>query len=324
MSNLVIVALPSEDDYVNKISSEKVAHMTLLFLGEDATKVPNLTGILDFTRHAAEKTINRFGLEVDRRGELGEKKADVLFFSKARWSGYETIRDFRSNLLKDNSIRTAFDMAEQHDEWVPHLTLGYPETPAHPDERDFPGISYVNFDRIAVWFGDFEGIEFPLKAHEWDIDMAMGTSVPFMTATTNKILDEILEHHGVKGQKWGIRRKATVGAQEVVVSDRRKKLKTSGGEGHPAHPDAVRARTSGQIAKKSGVKALSNEELQAYTKRLQLEQSLKRLSYNDKPAAHRFILKTLGQTGQTASQEISNEASQQVKKQLVKAVATAL
>ena len=113
---------------------------------------------------------------------------------------------------------------------------------------------------------------------------------------TAKVVDDILAHHGVKGQKWGLRRKATVGAQEVVVSDKRKKLKTSGGAGHPAHSDAVSARTSGQKAKKSGYKSLSNQQLQAYNQRLNLEQQAKRLSFQDKSPGKRFVLSLLGKS----------------------------
>ena len=141
---------------------------------------------------------------------------------------------------------------------------------------------------------------------------------------TPEVVETILAHHGVKGMRWGVRRKATVGAQEVIVSDRRKKLKTSGGEGHLAHPDAVRVRTSGQIAKKSGVKALSDKELQDYAKRLTLEQNVKRLQYHDKPLAQKAVLKILGQTGQQTAQNAANDvAAQQVKKALVKAALVA-
>jgi 2'-5' RNA ligase len=311
MNSLVIVALPQKDDRVYKISSEKVPHLTLLFLGEDATKVKNLAQIMDFTNHAASTSLMRFGLEVDRRGELGPDKADVLFFSRSKWSGYETIRDFRSNLLKNDAIKTAYDSAEQFPVWVPHLTLGFPDKPAKPDESDFPGISYVSFDRIAVWFGDYEGIEFPLKAYDWDTDIAMSDS--------RGIVANILSHHGVKGMRWGVRSRSA-GVEAVSVTDKRKRIKTSGGRGHPASSDAVRVRTIGQVGKKSGLKALSNEELQAYNQRLNLEQQAKRLSYNDKSPPKKFVLTLLGQTGkQQASEAANTVASQQVKKLLAKA-----
>lgn len=119
---------------------------------------------------------------------------------------------------------------------------------------------------------------------------------------TAKVVDDILAHHGVKGQKWGVRRKATVGAQEVIVSDRRKKIKTSGGAGHPAAADAVRARTVGQIGKKSGLKALSNKDLQDYNQRLNLEQQAKRLRFQDQNAGKRFVLTMIGRRGPAAAE----------------------
>lgn len=301
MSNVAIVAIPAEDDYVHKVSSEKTPHLTLLFLGE-TRNVKNLNKILDFVKHAADRSIFRFGLEVDRRGELGELKADVLFFSKSKWSGFEEVYNFRSYLLQEPNIRTAYDSTEQFPEWIPHLTLGYPDTPAKPDDRDYPGFNYVNFDRIAVWFGEYEGVEFPLKAHEWDVEVAMSN-------VATEIVPDILAHYGVKGMRWGVRRRATVGPQEVIVSDRRKKLKTSGGRGFPAHSDAVRARVVGQKGRKSGLKALSNEELAEYAKRLNLEQNVKRLQYQDAPLAKKAALTIVGRTGQQQVQEVANQSA---------------
>lgn len=179
MSNVAIVALPSEDDYVNKISSEKIAHTTILFLG-DFNKIQNLSKIIDFTKHATDLTLNRFSLEVDRRGVLGPDLADVLFFKRSRWSGFASLNAFRSSLLQENNIRTAYDsVPNQFTEWNPHITLGYPATPANSDDRDYPGINYIDFDRIAIWFKDYEGIEFILKSYD-DDDMMMTQGAHFV------------------------------------------------------------------------------------------------------------------------------------------------
>jgi hypothetical protein len=134
---------------------------------------------------------------------------------------------------------------------------------------------------------------------------------------SSEVVQDILAHHGVKGMRWGVRRSRS---SSVTVSEKGKKIKTSGGHGRPAHADAVRVRTIGQVGKKSGLKALSNEELQAYNQRLNLEQQTKRLSYNDKSPPKKFILTLLGQTGKQQATEAANTvASAQVKKLLAKA-----
>ena len=135
-----------------------------------------------------------------------------------------------------------------------------------------------------------------------------------------EVVGNLLTHHGVKGMRWGIRRKATVGAQEVVIRDTRRKIKTSGGAGHPASAEAVRARTVGQISRKSGFKVLSNKDLEDYNRRLNLEQNAKRLRFEDSSPPKKFVLRLLGQTGKTTVQNAANDAaSQAVKKGLLKA-----
>lgn len=131
------------------------------------------------------------------------------------------------------------------------------------------------------------------------------------------LVETILAHHGVKGMRWGVRRERS---SSVTVSDKRKKLRTSGGHGLPAHSDAIRARTIGQRGRSSGVKSLSNEELSEYAKRLNLEQNVKRLQYNDASPPKKFVLTVLGKTGQQQAQEVANQqATKAVAKLMAKA-----
>jgi 2'-5' RNA ligase len=199
VSKLVIVAIPEKDDYVWKISSEKVPHLTILFLGE-ATETSPISKIQEFVEHAASTMLQPFWLEVSDRDILGDDQADVVFFEDA-WE-LPRVRSFRNALLKDSNIKSAYDSVEQFPEWQPHLTLGYPETPAKEDDRDYPGIHSVRFDRIALWTGDSEGPEFKLKRPKfYDDAMEVAMSTDGKTAVEN-----ILSHYGVKGMKWGVRR----------------------------------------------------------------------------------------------------------------------
>lgn len=207
MSSLVIVAIPAEDDVVWKVSSEKVPHLTLMYLGEiadeDAARAANR--MAEFVEHALN--VNQHGpfyLDVDYRGELGPDNADVLFFENgwdSRW-----IKSLRGQLLQQNDIRTAFEANDQYPEWVPHLTLGYPDEPAKELDGDpNPKFFGVQFDRIAVWTGDFEGPEFRLKWPDRNYEdgaMAIHQQKPS--------LEEALEHFGVKGMKWGQRKEESV------------------------------------------------------------------------------------------------------------------
>src|SRR4051794_984212 len=110
-SNLVIVAIPEENDRVWKISSEKVPHLTILHLG-NSEQVSNLESIIQFVEHAASTSLKKFYLPVERRGELGNDKADVLFFRRGRYD-FKAVRDFRSLLLKDSNIKSAYDATSQ-------------------------------------------------------------------------------------------------------------------------------------------------------------------------------------------------------------------
>jgi len=195
MPGLVIVAVPSENDPVWKYSSEEVPHLTLYYLG-DVEGVPDetLVRIEEYLDHVVGTNLCKFGLEVDRRGELGEDKADVLFFN-TKYT--KKLQEFRNYLLMQPDIRRLYDSAEQYPGWTPHLTMGYPETPAKPDDREYPGFSWVNFDLVALWTGDFEGPTFRLDDNYGRIEDSYHSELDE---------DEDLAHQGVKGMKWGVRK----------------------------------------------------------------------------------------------------------------------
>jgi 2'-5' RNA ligase len=190
VSNLVIVAIPEKDDPVWKVSTEKVPHLTLLFLGEmqdnDGDLTEDVQRVVDFVGHAVDVAEHGpFMLDVDYRDTLGPDNADVLFFSKD-WS-FKWINQFRNQLLQQSDIRTAYDSTPQYPEWQPHLTLGYPTAPAKDDAVEHP-IRWIGFDRIAVWTGDYEGPEFRLQWPQRDFGIESGLSVAYGESAVTALL----------------------------------------------------------------------------------------------------------------------------------------
>lgn len=204
MTECVIVALPREDSQASRISSEKIAHMTLLYLGELEAETDTQM-ISEFVEHATSQ-MQPFGASVYHRGTLGDDHADVLYLAK---NELESAVRFRSYLLTNEQINRAYNKAYQYPAWTPHVTLGYPDSPARPIEQTEHLHSYVEFDRIAVWYGDFEGPTFRM-------------TYPDETITEHSMddIDDFLAHFGVKGMKWGVRRdlkRLDSGAREAYL-----------------------------------------------------------------------------------------------------------
>lgn len=79
-------------------------------------------------------------------------------------------------------------------------------------------------------------------------------------------IDDVLEHYGIKGMRWGVRR-----TEEQLARARGRRVKETS-------EDAKGAKESLKKARKQGTQALSNKELQALNQRLNLEQQYARLT----------------------------------------------
>lgn len=109
--------------------------------------------------------------------------------------------------------------------------------------------------------------------------------------------EDILKHFGVKGMHWGVRKK-----------------------NNPASSDSAAATSTRKTAKKKGLHTVSNNDLQAAIRRMQLEQDFKRLSVNQKSAATRWISSTLLEIGK---REVQQQVAKKVATTVAKKVATA-
>jgi hypothetical protein len=108
--------------------------------------------------------------------------------------------------------------------------------------------------------------------------------------------EEFLSHFGVKGMHWGSRKSK-----------------------NPASSDAASAKTTRTTAKKKGVHTVSNNELQAAIRRMQLEQDFKRLSVNQKSAVTRWVSSTLLEIGK---REVQQQVAKKVAATVIKKAAT--
>ena len=261
--SMIVAALPSPEDPVQKISSEPAAHLTILYLGDPGWDQEQLGLVTDFIEHAAS-LIHQFYLDVEGRGVLGDKNADVLFFDQ-HWA--KKIELFRSQLLKNDLIARAYLSTDQFPQWTPHLTLGYPTSPAKKAPDGYDGKIYgVNFDRVALYTGNYTGPTFQLKRSSYDAEVAMSQTTRGRAFLMGDGVD--ISHYGVKGMHWGVR-----------------KSESGGGSSKPA-ASAPRPRMSedakavekafGKIDR-GGTDVLSNHELQSVVTRLNLEQQYSRL-----------------------------------------------
>lgn len=101
-------------------------------------------------------------------------------------------------------------------------------------------------------------------------------------------IEEFLEHHGVKGMRWGVRRKR--GADGRVSTE------------------AKRADEILSKAKKHGRKSLTNKELGDLTKRLELERKFNQLN-PPKPNPSKVVAKFILNIGTTAVAEVARNAA---------------
>ena len=88
----------------------------------------------------AAATMKPFTGRRERRGLLGDKDADVLFLTLT------TLLNSDGSLLDASVIKDGMDSVEQYPQWTPHLTLGYPDSPATLAEEP----EAITIDRLAL------------------------------------------------------------------------------------------------------------------------------------------------------------------------------
>lgn len=144
-----IVALPADDDPVHALGPEP-SHVTVAYLGKADQNDPAVLSkaVADVAgRHQP------FTEKVTGKAAFGADGAHVLHL------GGDGITPVREELLAHPDVAQAHANADQFPNYVPHMTIGYPDDGDSLDALPTP--NDVTFDRLALWHGD-QRIEHPL------------------------------------------------------------------------------------------------------------------------------------------------------------------
>lgn len=111
-------------------------------------------------------------------------------------------------------------------------------------------------------------------------------------AANGGTLSDVLEHHGIKGMRWGVRRN-------------RKQIDNS-----PDAPEHTRARELHTVARTHGTRKLSNKDLQDLNQRLNLEQNYGSLTAKTKQkttvaTGAKWVSKKILKVGDMALDEVT-------------------
>lgn len=165
-----IMARPADDDPIWNVSSEDPPHVTLAYLG----KVEDLRdgAFPDFQEDLQEAVSDfskAFESEVVGQDTLGDDEADVLLLDEA-------LAPIRNAILAHVELAEAEHEARTYDSWLPHLTLGYPDTPRLSD--DLP--NSIRFTKVQLWVGEQHA----------EFDIPGGEDMPVDDTETEDLVEE--------------------------------------------------------------------------------------------------------------------------------------
>ena len=118
-----------------------------------------------------------------------------------------------------------------------------------------------------------------------------------MSKTAQEILNE-LEHYGVKGMKWGIRK------------DRSSKSSGTKKKSSRSEARAKKKRAAAATKAASNPKNMTNEELRRQNERMRLEQEYKRLKKQGRPN-HGPVVDFLSEMGERQLKRVAQSAIDQ-------------
>lgn len=129
-------------------------------------------------------------------------------------------------------------------------------------------------------------------------------------------VDAFLAHYGVKGMRWGVRKRSEGGSSGA---DSNKKASTADGAAKGARDSAGRLRPGAGSRAKSTTRALTDDELRRAINRINMERQYEQLSSKSNAkstAAKKYVGEILADVGKQQAKAVLNAL---ITKQLVKA-----
>jgi 2'-5' RNA ligase len=204
MANTVaaIMAIPAPMEPIRLVGDEE-KHATLLYFGETSTLPLEAKQTLLDAVELASGMLFPCGESVIDVARLGNEDPPALV---ALLSG-ECLTQIRNLFMMNPAVSGYRDNAEQHPGFTPHVTLSHPNFVDEAIQRTLMKQVYrVRFDRLSVWWND-ERFDFPLGPAQDNVSMT--DAIDRFVAQHALEDNDYFEHHGVKGQKWGVRKSKT-------------------------------------------------------------------------------------------------------------------
>lgn len=151
-----------------------------------------------------------------------------------------------------------------------------------------------------------------------------------LSSSGRRVAEDFLEHYGIKGMRWGVRRSRKELSKarsegDVVVKAKGGKIKgASGGKAKKPSDDALDAAVTRQKLKKGSIDSLSNSELNGLVKRMELESKYANLTSKKKEKqkgygkkfAESLIEKTISVETQRIAEGKETQTASRVRKAL--------